>query len=399
MRRDGSGLRPRRILSAVHVRLGGLFLLATVTTGCLCGTGGTVCAVAVANASFDQFLAAPAAGLIPWIQTHYSRMVVYAPAFDRTLSWYPNGWVYKDMYAIHTGSSLAAERPDWILRDANGAALYIPYACANGSCPQYAGDIGNPGFRARWISDARATMRAGYQGIFQDDFNMRLQIGDGTGQLVPPINPRTRRPMTDDEWRRYMADFATEIRKAFPKAELVQNQVYFFASPSHPDVVRATKQATHVWVERAFNDAGIVGGKGPYGFETLLAFVDAVHDRGVGTIEEIQTPTGPEYALACYFLTSTGADGLVNRYREWPNNWWAANDVDLGNPDWPKGRFGRTRWNGLFRRDFTRGVVLVNQPGSAAVTVNLGRAYERLDGTRITQVTIGPADGVVLMAP
>jgi hypothetical protein len=370
-----------------------------MTTGCLCGTGGTVCAVTVANSAFDQFLASPSAGLIAWIQQHYRRMVVYAPAFDRKLSWYPNGWVYKDMYALHTSSALAAERPDWILRDASGAALYIPYACANGNCPQYAGDVGNPSFRARWIADARATMAAGYRGLFQDDFNMRLQVGDGSGRLVAPMNPRTGKPMTDDEWRGYMADFATEIRREFPHAELVQNQVYFFASPSHPDVVRATKQATYVWIERGFNDAGIVGGTGPYGFETLLAFVDAVHDRGAGTIEEIETPTGPEYALACYFLTSTGADGLANRNREWPTNWWSANDVDLGDPRWSMGRYGRYRWKGLFRRDFTRGVVLVNPPGSSAVTVDLGKAYQRLDGTTVSRVTIDPADGVVLMTP
>jgi hypothetical protein len=381
------------------VRLAGLFLLAAVTTGCLCGTGGTVCTVTVANSSFDQFTADPYDGLIAWMRRHYSRMIVYAPAFDGKLSWYPNGWVYKDMYAIHTGSSLAAERPDWILRDASGQPLYIPYACSSGSCPQYAGDIGNPSFRARWISDARVAMAAGYRGLFEDDFNMRLQVGDGSGQLMRPMNPRTAQLMSDDEWRSYMADFATEIRRAFPHAELVQNQVYFFASPSNPDVVRATRQANYVWIERGFNDAGIVGGTGRYGFETLLAFVDAVHGQGAGTIEEIQTPAGREYALACYFLTSTGADGLANRFTGGPASWWSANDVDLGDPHWLTGRYGRYRWNGLFRRDFTRGVVLVNQPGSPAVTVDLGKAYGRLDGTIATRVTVDAADGVVLTTP
>ncbi len=237
-------------------------------------------------------------------------------------------------------------------------------------------------------------MAAGYEGLYLDDFNMRLQIGDGSARLVAPVDPRTGRTMTDDQWRGWLADFATEIRQAFPKAEIAQNQVYFFASPSDPNVVRATRQATHVWIERAFNDSGIVGGSGRYGFETLLAFIDAAHAAGAGTVEEIETSSGREYALACYFLTSTGNDGLVNPTTEWPTNWWAANDVDLGKPA-PTGHYRSS--DGLFRRDFAHGTVLVNQPGASPVTVALDGPYERLDGTLVTQVTVAAADGVVLM--
>ena len=380
------------------LRLATLVLALAMTTGCLCGKGGTVCMLTIANSSFDQFTADPSEDMMGWLRRHYVRMLVYAPAFDSRLSWYPNGWVYKDMYAIHVGSSLAAERPEWILRDADGNRLYIPYACGGGTCPQYAGDIGNPAFRADWIAAARDTMAAGYKGMFLDDFNMRLQIGDGSGTLVAPMNPRTGRVMTDAEWRGYMADFATEIRASLPDAELVQNMVYFFASPSDPDVIRALRQADYVWIERAFNDGGIVGGSGRYGFETLLAWVDAIHDQGAGTIEEIQTSSGAEYALACYFLTSTGFDGLVNRYSGWPTNWSPANEVDLGEPVWTTGRYGRYQWNGLFRRDFAAGMVLVNQPGEPAVTVDLDGTYARLDGTLVSRVTVEAGDGVVLQA-
>jgi hypothetical protein len=380
----------------VHIRSAILFVLLTIATGCLCGTGGTVCTVNVANSSFDQFTRNPSATLQDWMRRHYVRMLVYAPAFDSRLAWYPNGWAYKNTYAIATGSALVTQHPEWILRDASGQALYIPWSCAGGTCPQYAGDVGNPDFRANWINEARTTMAAGYKGIFQDDFNMRLQIGNGSGELVAPMNPRTGQPMTDDQWRGYLADFAGEVRQAFPNAELVQNQVYFFASPSDPNVIRATQQASYVWIERGFNDGGIVGGSGRYGFETLLAFVDAVHGDGAGTIEEIQTTSGPEYALACYFLTSTGNDGLANKSTSWPTNWWAANDVNLGRPDRTRGHY---RWNGLFRRDFARGMVLVNQPGSPPTTVTLGGTYARLDGTLVTQVTVSPTDGVVLKTP
>jgi hypothetical protein len=381
----------------MHTRIAILLLfLMIMATGCLCGTGGTVCTINIADSSFDPVIQDPSTSMMAWIQQHYTRMLVYSPFFDSRLSWYPNGWAYKDVYAIYVGSSLAAQRPEWILRDAAGNALYIPYACSGGTCPQYAADVGNPSFRANWISAAGGMLSAGYAGLFEDDFNMRLQIGDGSGNLVTPMNPRTGQLMTDDEWRGYMADFATEIRNAFPTAELVQNQAYYFAPAYDPNVIRATQQTNYVWIERAFNDPGLVGGTGPFGFETLLKFIDAIHDDGAGAVEEIQTPSGPEYALACYFLTSTGNDGIVNPYTSSPTSWWESNDVNLGNPKLPQMHY---RWNGLFRRDFTRGTVLVNQPGSSQIAVDLGATYRRLDGSLVTRVAIGPADGVVLLKP
>jgi hypothetical protein len=355
-----------------------------------------VCTVNVASPSFLQLVQQPSAAVIAWIRSKYARMLVYAPDFDSRLAWYPNAWFYKDTYAIPVGSTLAAQHPEWILRDASRNALYIPFACSGGTCPQYAGDVGNPLFRANWIAEARTTLARGYEGIYLDDFNMGLQIGNGSGQLVTPTNPRTGRSMTVDEWRGYMADFATEIRTALPLAELVQNQVYFFAPATDANVVRATRQANYVWIERAFNDGGLVGGTGPFGFETLLAFIDAIHADGAGAVEEIEVSSGREYALACYFLTSVGSDGLVNPSTGWPNDWWSANDVDLGTPR-PASR--HYRWNGLFRRDFARGMVLVNEPGSPPTTVDLGGTFKRLDGSRVTRVTIGAADGVVLSTP
>ena len=372
--------------------------LALLASGCLCGDGGQVCLVAVANSSLDQYTQNPSADQQTWMQQHYARMLVYAPYFDARLAWYPNGWAYKDLYAIYVGGTVAQQHPEWILRDSSGNLLYIPYACAGGSCPQYAADIGNSDFRAFWIGEATTTMAAGYKGLFEDDCNMRMEVGDGNGHLVVPYDPRLRRLMTDDDWRGYMADFTEAIRQAVPQAELVQNQVYFMAPNGDPNVSRAQSAANYIWVERGFNDTGITGGQGQFGFETLLSWIDIAHSNGAGVVEEPGSASwGQEYALACYFLTSTGADGLSSRNGGLPNSWWSGYDVDLGRAKgWPLGRY---TWNGLLRRDFARGFVLVNEPGSPTVTVSLGGTYQRLDGSLVSSVTIGPADGVALRAP
>ena len=108
----------------------------------------------VAATDFDQFTRDPSLSLHEWMRAHYWRALAYPPYFDSRLSWFPDAWAYKDLYAIYTDSALAAVHPEWILRDAVGNALYIPFACSNGTCPQYAGDPGNPDFRApglpRW---------------------------------------------------------------------------------------------------------------------------------------------------------------------------------------------------------------------------------------------------------
>src|SRR4029077_18757723 len=122
---------------------------------------------------------------------------------------------------IYTGASLAAEHPEWILKDANGNRLYIPFGCRNGSCPQQADDIGNPAYRAWWIAQARTRVGKGYRGLFVDDVNLALKVGDGTGLAVPPRDARLGRAMTVTDWRQYMAEFTEQIRAALPGIEIV----------------------------------------------------------------------------------------------------------------------------------------------------------------------------------
>jgi hypothetical protein len=103
----------------------------------------------VANHSdFDEWTSNPTDQQQQFIRDHYYRMETYSPYFDSRLSWYPNAWEYVDAYAIYRSSEIAQNHPEWILKDAEGRYLYIPYGCAGGTCPQYAADIGNPDFPA-----------------------------------------------------------------------------------------------------------------------------------------------------------------------------------------------------------------------------------------------------------
>src|SRR5262249_15167465 len=115
---------------------------------------------------------------------------------------------------------------------------------------------------------------------------------------------------------------------------------------------------------------------------------------GAGVVVEPGSATwGRDYAVATYFLFSNGNDGFSSRNAGLPDDWWPGYEVDLGTP-----LTDRYLWNSLFRRDFAGGLVLLNQPNSATVTVDLGGQYVGLDGAIRTSVTLGATDGIVLLS-
>ena len=76
----------------------------------------------------------------------------------------------------------------------------------------------------------------------------------------------------------------------------------------------------------------------------------------------------------------------------YPDGWWNGWDTNLGAP-----LNNRYAWNGLFRRDFERGSVFVNQPDKPTVTVAPGGSWKRLDGSTVTSVSLPSRDGLVLL--
>ena len=261
---------------------------------------GTVRFVRIANSAFDRYTKSPTSSEQQWMRAKYWRMLAYSPYFDSRLTWFPAAWVYKDLYAIYVGSALAAEHPEWILRDASGNPLYIRFACSGGSCPQYAANTGDPSFRAHWIAQAAATLAKGDRGLYVDDVNLTIsRVSDGKGQVVTPVDPRTRHPMTEADWRRDLTEFLAQIRAAFPHAEIVHN-VIWYVDRDDPAAERALESADVIGLERGVNDSGIHGGGGTYGFDTFLSYVDWVHAhrRSVLFDAKATTDQAREYGLA-----------------------------------------------------------------------------------------------------
>jgi hypothetical protein len=346
-----------------------------------------------AESSFDVFTRSPGADQQSFMRERYWRMRTYSPYFDSRLSWYRDAWVYQDAYAIYPSSPLVTSHPEWILRDPAGNRLWIQFACSGGSCTQYAADIGSPDFRAWWIGAAKAKLAAGYRGLFIDDVNMAQRVSDGNGVYTQPLDPRTGERMNETAWQRYMADFMQEVRAALPGAEIVHNAIWTVGDAT-PDLRRQLNAADYIELERGFNDAGIVGGASKFGWQTLASFIDRRHADGRAVILDgyADSPAGRLYGLASYFLMSSGRDAIANDAATRPDAFWTGYDVGLGAAAGP-----RYRTDGIWRRDFARGVVLVNEPGSPARTVAVGAGLRDIDGVERSSVTLGAASGAVLL--
>ncbi len=352
---------------------------------------GTVRFVRDFGASFEPFVTTSRHAR--FFRTHYWRAYAYSPYFDERLSWYSDAWVYQDLQAIYPGSDWATQHPEWILQDAAGNRLYVPYDCAGGTCPQYAADIGDPAFRAAWLDQTADKLDQGYRGLFIDDVNLTPHVGDGSGRTVMPVDDRTGLTMTAEDWNRYMAEFVELARERFPNVEIVHNSIWWLGD-SDPVIRRQQAAADFINLERGVNDDGITGGDGPSSLRALFDQIDRLHDAGKSVVFESYTASeaGREYALAAYFLAADGSDAIGTDVGGTPDDWWPGWDVRLGAPLSP-----RFQWRGLLRRDFERGVVLLNEPDAPVRSVTIDDDPAGIAGDPVRRVTLEAGRGAVLV--
>jgi hypothetical protein len=357
--------------------------------------------------SIDPFVGSGNPYYEQWIRTHWWRMMVYSTWFDNKTRWYSGGLLYKDCSGIYPAQhDVLNQHPDWVLKDEAGNRLFIQYNCKpeQKMCSHYAADVGNPAFRQWWINEARNVISRGYKGLWIDDVNMSWRISNGEGEFVNPVDPRTGRLMLEEDWRRYLAEFMEKVRADLPRIDIVHNAIWF-AGPEgvrdrDPFIEREYRAADYINNEHGvYGDKGMSGGTGEWSYEMRLEYYDRVHSLGRGVIidevaPESNTPQGREFTLATLFLISTGRDAVGNQKIRNSSEWWSGYDIDLGEPQGP-----RKLWNGLYRRDYSLGAVLVNPPESILRKVGFPSPLLTLDGVQVTSLALAAKQGAILRNP
>lgn len=344
-----------------------------------------------------------------FINRHLVGALVYEPYFDSRLSWYSGAALfYKDAYAIYTDPARNKDKAtvDWILRDAAGNACYIPYGSPY---DQYAADVGNQAFRDNWIGYVGAKLNdfPGYDGVFVDDVNLSLTRVACGSDAAPkcdvstgsncPIDPRTGQPMTNEDWKGYLTEFMEQVRAAIPGELIAHNSIWYIAPFEDPYLVRQIRAADIIQMEQGFVDGGLTEGTEKYSWSRKMAFVDLVHSNGrivIDRDEDVANREEQSYGVANYLLMNSGEDFYDPVYQSTPNDWWQGYEMNLG-----QAAGGRHLWNGLWRRDFARGFVLVNPPGGATTTVGLGGTYTDAYGQSHSVVTLAEQQSMVFVLP
>ncbi|MEZ5166329.1 MAG: S-layer homology domain-containing protein [Acidimicrobiales bacterium] len=370
----------------------------TTTTGpvACCGEG-HLGLVAIARPEFNAWTDG---GHWEWIRSSFDGLVVYEPYWDSRLVEYDEVFAYRNSYGIAVdpaGDSRAVDHPEWLLRDASGEPVYIPFRCGSG-CERYAADVGNAAFRADFVAYLKTLRSRGYRGLFLDDVNLAWRFGDATGADTVPIDPRTGEPLTIENWQRYMVEFLELIRAELPDVTIMHNVIWYVDSPTYdnPWVDREIAAADVLVLDRGVNDGGLVGGTKKFGLQTFLAHVDRSHALGTNVlmIDEVATNAQEQmFNLAGALLVNEGADLISTDNFDMlgPDTLWSGFQVDLGHALGP-----RHVEDGVIRREFTGGMVIMNEPKNPPVTISLPRPMRTLDGATVTSVHLGTREATVL---
>ncbi|MFT3837367.1 MAG: putative glycoside hydrolase [Myxococcaceae bacterium] len=150
------------------------------------------------------------------------------------------------------------------------------------------------------------------------------------------------------------------------------------------------------------------------GFTAMMAHyrktMDALAAPKLGIFGDDQPAT--DYQAMRYGLCSTLMDDGYYFHSNGgsyapPPPWYDEFDFNLGYPvTTAQGARQTTAWKqGVWRRDFDHGIVLVNPKGNGPQTITLGGTFKKLHGTQapsvnngatVTTVTLGERDGIIL---
>lgn len=280
-----------------------------------------------------------------------------------------------------------ANHPGWFLRDANGNPLVFKHYPSSRVM-----DVGNTGYQdagaARVSREAKAR---GFDGVFLDDANASLRWVIGGGSAACVRYPTTAR------WQAAVYGFLTNVAPKLHRAGLL-----VVANIGGSTVTRGLWQKWNRPIDGAMEESFTNGGTGPDSMangQWPVKLRHALWSEATGKVSldhvVTRSRTGARYGLATMLLAARGENLFSASIGYSQEVWWPeyATANSLGSPI---GAY-RVLRNGVYRRDFTNGVVLANPYARATRRVRLGGTYSGSGLEKITGVSLARTSGLVLV--
>jgi hypothetical protein len=278
---------------------------------------------------------------------------------------------------------------DWFMHNGDGDRLH------NETWDWYLHDISNADYQKYFIDSTIADMRAtGAQGLFGDSFE--AGIGDGWFAQYDPRFAGTNAGNPEAwpggvTWLDQLHDFAGAVQGAF---HAVPESFLFMPNVDALVTSWAKQDFTNVdgvFME-GFGDWGGVYYGAPSDWTLSmnraisLASADKVLIMQPSLWDTPDSATGQlqrEYLVGTYLLLQGDYTflNIISPDQGSSTSYFPEYDVALGSPlSALPTNVSKYQWNGVYRRDFQNGIVLVN-PGTDDITVNLGADYKLVTGS------------------
>jgi putative glycosyl hydrolase-like family 15 (GHL15) protein len=242
-------------------------------------------------------------------------------------------------------------------------------------------NVSDPGFREHWRDSLIRQVEDGdYDAVFLDSASPALLQGEARSPADPRLFADGVRTNTFDEldgrswiaaWEDWIADLDRALSmKGIP---LIPNIGSLVTTWDNTDYSLATGAFSEGFLDPGFSTADWKAAA-----DQTLGLVR----RNKIVILQNYLPSPGDVArrrflLASYLLVKD-VRTYVAYFAAGPFEWYPEWDLDLGAAQKTAVTTDDLSWNGIYRRDFDKGVVLVN-PGTSAVQVNLEAAFKRTE--------------------
>ena len=280
-----------------------------------------------------------------------------------------------------------ANHADWFLKDTVGNRLrFKDYPTA------LVMDVGNPAYQQAGLANVvNMAKTAGFDGVFLDDANASLRwvLPGGSGECV--------KYPTDAAWQSAAFSFLDHVAPQLRQAGLL-----VAANIGGSTVAPGLWQKWNGPLDGAMEESFTNGGAGRDSLANGQWLAKLHHARWSETHGKLaldhavtRTRSGARYGLATMLLVANGENHFYASTDYEHERWWPEYRTAraLGRP---RGGYRVTR-KGVYRRDFTNGVVVVNPQTHRVRRIRLGGVYSGSGLSDVTRIGLQGTSGAVLV--